>query len=105
DDFADACVFVMKCYSDLPFINIGTGEDLTIAEFARLVAEVVGYRGRIEFDTSRPDGAPRKLLDVSRINGLGWRAKTPLREGLQLMYADFVKRYAAIRETEKHPAH
>jgi len=104
DDFADACVFVMKCYSDAQFINIGTGQDLTIAEFARLVAEVVDYRGRIEFDTSRPDGAPRKLLDVSRINALGWRAKTPLRQGLQLMYADFVKRYAAIREKERQPS-
>ncbi len=106
DDLADACVFVMKCYSDLQFINIGTGEDLTIAEFARVVADVIGYRGRIEFDTSRPDGAPRKLLDVSRINALGWRAKTPLREGLARMYADFLERYAAIRgEAEQQPAH
>jgi len=105
DDFADACVFVMKRYSDLPFINIGIGEDITIAEFARLIAEVVGYQGRIEFDPSRPDGAPRKLLDVSRINALGWRAKTPLREGLQTMYADFLGRYGAIRDKEKQPAH
>ena len=65
---------------------------MTIAEFARLVADVVGYRGKIMFDTSRPDGAPRKLLDVSRINALGWRATIPLREGLQRMYADFLKR-------------
>lgn len=106
DDLADACVFVMKRYSDLPFLNVGTGEDLTIADFARLVADVVGYRGRIAFDASRPDGAPRKLLDVSRINALGWRATTPLREGLQCMYADFLERYAAIRaETEKLPSH
>jgi GDP-L-fucose synthase len=102
DDLADACVFVMKSYSDLEFLNIGTGEDITIAAFARLVAEVVGYRGKIEFDTSRPDGAPRKLLDVSRINALGWRAAIPLRDGLARMYADFLKRYDAIRaETEK----
>lgn len=105
DDFADACVFVMKCYSDLEFLNVGTGRDLTIAEFARLVADVVGYRGKIDFDTSRPDGAPRKLLDVSRINALGWRATTPLSEGLQRMYADFLNRYGAIRETEKQPSH
>jgi len=105
DDLADACVFVMKCYSDLPFLNIGTGEDLTIAEFARTVAEVVGYRGTITFDTSRPDGAPRKLLDVSRIHALGWRATIPLREGLQRMYADFQARYGAIRQTEKQPSH
>jgi GDP-L-fucose synthase len=102
DDMADACVFVMKFYSDLEFLNIGTGEDTTIAAFARLVADVVGYRGKIEFDTSRPDGSPRKLLDVSRINALGWRATIPLRDGLARMYADFLKRYDAIRaETEQ----
>jgi GDP-L-fucose synthase len=105
DDLADACVFVMKSYSDLQFLNIGTGEDVTIAEFARLIADVVGYRGKIEFDPSRPDGTPRKLLDVSHINALGWRAKTPLRQGIELMYADFQKRYGAIRaETEKQPS-
>jgi GDP-L-fucose synthase len=105
DDLADACVFVMKRYSDLQFLNIGTGEDLTIADFARLVADIVGYRGNIEFDTTRPDGAPRKLLDVSRINALGWRATTPLREGLELMYADFQARYSAIRAaTEEQPS-
>jgi GDP-L-fucose synthase len=97
DDLADACVFVMKSYSDLEFLNVGTGEDIPIAEFAHLIAEVVGFRGKINFDTSRPDGAPRKLLDVSRINALGWRAATPLREGLQRMYADFVEHYDAIR--------
>jgi GDP-L-fucose synthase len=88
----------MKCYSDLQFLNIGTGEDITIADFARLVAEVVGFGGKIEFDVSRPDGAPRKLLDVSRINALGWRARTPLRGGLQQMYADFVTHYPAMRK-------
>jgi GDP-L-fucose synthase len=97
DDLADACVFVMKSYSDLEFLNVGTGEDIPIAEFAHLIAEVVGFRGKINFDTSRPDGAPRKLLDVSRINALGWRATIPLREGLQRMYADFVEHYDAIR--------
>jgi GDP-L-fucose synthase len=96
DDLADACVFVMKCYSDLPFLNVGTGEDTTIAEFARLVADVVDYRGKITFDTSRPDGTPRKLLDVSPINALGWHAATPLRHGLQHMYADFLARRDAI---------
>ena len=101
DDLADACVFVMKCYSELPFLNIGTGEDLTIADFARIVAEVVGYRGKITFDRSQPDGAPRKLLDVSRINELGWRATIPLGEGFQRMYADFLERYDAIRTEAK----
>jgi GDP-L-fucose synthase len=106
DDLADACVFVMKCYSDLPFLNIGTGEDLTIADFARIVADVVGYRGKITFDPSQPDGAPHKLLDVSRINELGWRATIPLRDGLQRMYADFLERYDAIRaDAERQPTH
>jgi GDP-L-fucose synthase len=105
DDLADACVFVMKCYSDLQFLNVGTGEDMTIAAFARTVADVVGYRGEIVFDTSRPDGTPRKLLDVSPINALGWRATTPLRDGLQRMYANFQARYDAIREKEKQPSH
>jgi GDP-L-fucose synthase len=90
DDLADACVFVMKHYSDVAFLNIGTGEDLTIAQFAQIVAEVVGYEGQLVFDTSRPDGTPRKLLDVSRLNALGWRAKTPLKEGLVQMYRDFL---------------
>ena len=97
DDLADACVFVMKCYSDIEFLNVGTGADLTIAEFARLVAGVVGFRGKIDFDATRPDGAPRKLLDVSRINALGWRATIPLQEGLQRMYADFLTHYPSIR--------
>jgi GDP-L-fucose synthase len=97
DDFADACVFVMKCYSDPEFLNIGTGTDTTIAEFARLIADIVGYRGRFDFDTSRPDGTPRKLLDVSRINALGWHSTIPLREGLKRMYDDFLAHYDAIR--------
>ena len=104
DDLADACVFVMKCYSDLQFINVGTGEDITIADFARVVADVVGFRGQITFDVSRPDGAPRKLLDVSRINALGWRAQTPLKEGLQRMYADFLAHYPAMRGKAENKA-
>jgi GDP-L-fucose synthase len=91
DDLADACVFVMKHYSDTGFLNVGTGRDVTIAEFARLVAEVVGYDGKIAFDTARPDGPPQKLLDVSRIAKLGWSPKIPLREGLAAAYADFLR--------------
>ena len=89
DDLADACVFVMKHHSG-EFLNVGTGEDITIAQFARLVAEVVGYTGKLSFDASRLDGAPQKLLDVSKLTALGWRAKTPLREGLAATYADFL---------------
>ena len=91
DDLADGCIYVMKHYSDYGFLNVGTGEDVTIAEFAGIVREVVGYRGRIEFDTSRPDGPPRKLLDVSKLKALGWAPKTALRDGLAAAYADFLQ--------------
>ena len=91
DDLADACVFVMKHYSDAGFLNVGTGQDITIAEFAELVGEVVGYKGKIVYDTARPDGPPRKLLDVSKLNNLGWVPKDSLREGLAAAYADFLK--------------
>src|SRR5215471_13770493 len=90
DDLADACVFLSNNYSDVGFVNIGTGTDVTIAEFARLVAEVVGFRGDLLFDTSRPDGTPRKLLDVSKMCSLGWRAQTDLRAGLETAYRNFV---------------
>ena len=90
DDLADACVFVMRHYSGDEFLNVGTGEDITIGEFAHLVAEIVGFKGMLKFDTSRPDGAPQKLLDVSRLAALGWRARTDLRAGLAAAYADFL---------------
>jgi GDP-L-fucose synthase len=92
DDLADACVFVMKHYSAPGFLNVGTGQDVTIGEFAQTVMDVVGYRGKIVYDTARPDGPPRKLLDVGKINALGWAAKIPLREGLAAAYADFQQR-------------
>ena len=90
DDFADACVFVLKNYSDVQFINIGFGEDITIAELARLVAEIVDFRGAIMYDPQKPDGTPRKLLDVSRLSAMGWKAKVPLREGLARTYANYL---------------
>ena len=90
DDLADACVFLMKHYSDLGFLNVGTGEDVTIADFAAEVAKVVGFQGKIEFDTSRPDGPPQKLLDVSKIKKLGWSPTIRLHEGLASAYADFL---------------
>ena len=88
----------MKHYSGDGFLNIGTGKEVSIGEFASLVAEIVGYRGKLVFDTNRPDGPPRKLLDISKITALGWAAKTPLREGLQATYKDFLAQGAAIRE-------
>jgi len=91
DDFADACIFVMKHYSDSGFLNVGTGKDVTIAEFAEVVRNVVGYQGKIAFDTSRPDGPPQKLLDTTKINRLGWSPKISLRDGLATAYADFLR--------------
>jgi GDP-L-fucose synthase len=90
DDAADACVFVMKYYSDVGFLNVGTGTDVTIGEFAHLVAKTVGYGGKINYDTSRPDGPPQKLLNVIKLKKLGWSSKIPLSEGLAVAYKDFL---------------
>src|SRR3977135_4222598 len=90
DDLADACIHLMKHYSSDELVNIGTGEDITIAEFARVVASTVGYAGTISFDTARPDGTPRKLLDVIRLAKLGWRAHTSLEEGIRLAYRAYL---------------
>jgi GDP-L-fucose synthase len=90
DDLADACVQLMQTYSSAEIVNIGTGRDIAITEFAEVVADVIGYNGRISFDPTRPDGTPRKLVDVGRLGGLGWTAKTGLREGLALAYQDFL---------------
>lgn len=94
DDLADACIFVLERYSMEEHLNIGTGVEITTAELATLIAEVVGYRGELAFDTTRPDGTPRKLLDISRLNALGWTARTSLRAGLERSYADFLARTA-----------
>jgi GDP-L-fucose synthase len=90
DDMADACVHLMKTYSQADLINIGSGEDVTIAEFASVVAKTIGYSGAISFDPSRPDGTPRKLLDVSRLAKLGWRARTSLPDGIKLAYQAYL---------------
>jgi GDP-L-fucose synthase len=89
DDLADACVFVLERYSDELHLNVGSGEEVSIADLAALIAQVVGYRGEIRFDASRPDGAPRKLLDSTRLALMGWRPRTALREGLERAYEDF----------------
>lgn len=86
DDLADACVHLMERGYDGPLVNIGTGTDVTIRELAETVMDVVGFRGRITFDATKPDGTPRKLLDVSRLAGLGWTARTGLRDGIRLAY-------------------
>jgi GDP-L-fucose synthase len=94
DDLADACLFLMEHYADERPINVGCGEDLTIRELAGLIAEVVGFRGGFEFDASRPDGTPRKLLEVSRLTALGWRPRVDLRTGIQITY-DWYRRNRA----------
>lgn len=97
DDLADACLFLMERYDDGEIINVGTGEDVSIAELAGIVQAVVGFEGDIEFDTSKPDGTPRKLLDVSRINALGWRYRTSLRDGIEHTYRWFLHHQSDFR--------
>jgi GDP-L-fucose synthase len=93
DDLADACVHMMEQGYDGPLVNIGTGEDVTIRELAETVMDVVGFQGRIVFDASKPDGTPRKLLDVGRLHALGWRHRIDLRQGIALAYRDFLDRF------------
>lgn len=95
DDLADACIFLLEHYDEPETINVGCGEDLPIAELARLVCEVVGYQGRLVFDTSRPDGTPRKVLDISRLRALGWQPKIGLREGIASAYQWYLENVAA----------
>jgi GDP-L-fucose synthase len=92
DDLADACYFLMEQYDAEGLVNIGTGEDLEIGELARMIAEVVGFKGAILQDTSKPDGTPRKLMDVSKLHGLGWKHKIGLREGLEKVYKEYAGR-------------
>lgn len=91
DDLADACVYLMRNYAGGEPLNVGVGKDISIGELAALIREVVGYKGEIVYDTSKPDGTPRKLLDVSKLHNLGWRASIPLREGIEQTYAWFQK--------------
>lgn len=91
DDLADACVFLMNTYSGNETVNVGTGKELSIKELTELVAEVIGYEGEIKWDLSKPDGTPRKLLDVTKLKNLGWEYKTELKEGIKLAYRDFLE--------------
>ena len=104
DDLADACVRLLEQGVGDGLYNIGSGRDVTIRELAETVMAVVGFAGRIEFDRSRPDGAPRKLLDVTRMTGLGWQARVGLREGIALAYADFRRRQAEGARLFRAPA-
>ncbi|MCF2518433.1 GDP-L-fucose synthase [Dyadobacter sp. CY351] len=91
DDLAEACLFLMETYNDRELINIGTGEDLSIKEVTEMIAKTTGYSGDIRWDTSKPDGTPRKLMDVSKLRSKGWKHKTDLETGLALAYADFLQ--------------
>jgi GDP-L-fucose synthase len=97
DDLAAACVFLMQTYNEKQFLNIGTGHDLSIKDLAYLVKEVTGFEGNIVFDTTRPDGTPRKLMDVSKLHALGWKHTVELKEGIALAYQDFLKNAFAER--------
>lgn len=90
DDLADACFYLMMNYNEPGFINIGTGKDISIKELALLIKEIVGYKGDIKFDTSKPDGTPRKLLDVSKLHALGWKHKIELKQGIQMVYEEVI---------------
>jgi len=90
DDLAEACVYLMETYSDSELVNIGTGIDVTIKELAETVKAIVGFEGSIQWDTNRPDGTPRKLMDVSKLHSLGWKHKIELKEGIALAYQDFL---------------
>ena len=97
DDLADACAFLLQVPNPPDWINIGTGKDVTIREVAAIVAAVVGFKGRLAWDPSKPDGTPRKLLDVSRLTALGWKARTGLQQGIEHAYASFLAEKAAGR--------
>jgi GDP-L-fucose synthase len=94
DDMAEACLFLMQHYDGKQFVNIGTGKDITIRELAETIMETVGYQGNLTFNTDKPDGTPRKLMDVSKIHNLGWQHKIDLKEGIEKTYQDFLKNVA-----------
>ena len=96
DDLAEACYFLMKNYNEAGLVNIGTGEDISIKELAYLIKGIVGYEGQLDFDTSKPDGTPRKLMDVSKLTSLGWKAKIGLREGIEKVYKVYKNKQVKI---------
>jgi GDP-L-fucose synthase len=96
DDLADACIFLMNNYNDYGWVNIGSGEEVSIAELAQLIKHIVGYNGDLIFDKTKPDGTPRKLLDVSKLHSLGWKHKTSLKEGIQMAYQDFLNQHSYV---------
>lgn len=97
DDLADACIFLMNNYDGKEFVNVGTGEDISIKDLALLIKEIVGFEGELKFDSSKPDGTPRKLMDVSYLKDLGWKYKTGLREGIEKVYEEFKSGKVVLR--------
>jgi len=104
NDLADACLFLMDHYSDGEIVNIGVGEDQSVRHLAEMVAEVVGFEGELAFDSSKPDGTPRKLLDVSKLSALGWQARIPLREGISQTYEWYLSHRTEVRLGGTHPS-
>lgn len=96
DDLADACYFLMRHYDEAGFVNIGVGEDISIKDLALLIKDIVGYEGELVFDKSKPDGTPRKLMDVHKLHHLGWKATIGLREGIEKVYHEFTQSYSAV---------
>ncbi len=96
DDMAEACYYLMQNYDEEGLINIGTGKDLSIKDLALLIKDIIGYKGEIEFDATKPDGTPRKLMDVSKLHSKGWKHTIELREGIKLAYDDFLKKQIAV---------
>jgi len=94
DDLANACYYLMQNYDEPGMINVGTGEDITIKDLALLIQKIIGFEGDLVFDPSRPDGTPRKLLDVSKLHNKGWRHEVDLEQGIRMVYDDFIKNYA-----------
>ena len=93
DDLAEACLFLMQNYNENEIVNIGSSQEVSIGELAALIKEVVGFEGELVFDTDKPDGTPRKLLDCTKLENLGWKAQTQMREGLKVAYADFCEKH------------
>ncbi len=96
DDLADACYFLMQNYNEPEFVNIGVGEDISIKDLALLIKSIIGYDGKIQYDLSKPDGTPRKLMDVSKLTALGWKARISLPDGISRVYEEFVNMYATV---------
>lgn len=97
DDLAEACAYLMENYSEPQFINVGTGIDITIKELAETVSKIVGFEGRLVWDTTKPDGTPRKLMDISKLHEQGWKHTIDLQEGISLAYQDFLEHYEILR--------